>query len=220
MANASNSTGESTAGGSTRKPWLTRLGHWTAELLLVFLGVYAAFWLNSYQQHQQNAKRRDQILASLENYVQLAATESIKDASSQEKRVAEFERALEAGEMPRLRPIKWTTDYSPTDIANFLQAGGLDLLDVKTLTAIRNADSVTRSGLSEALHDQKLSDELIVPNLGKDISFFYDPTTKRLKEPFTGYPATMKSYADFFHMRADAYNEVLSQIRTERQHNH
>ena len=43
-----------------------RLARWAAELILVFVGVYAAFWLNSYQQHQQEAKRRDQILASLE----------------------------------------------------------------------------------------------------------------------------------------------------------
>jgi hypothetical protein len=220
MADAFKNTNGPTTGGPARKPWLMRFAHWTAELLLVFLGVYAAFWLNSYQQHRQDAKRRDQILASLESYVQLAAAESTKNAVAQEKRVAEFERALDAGEMPRLRPITWTTDYSPTDIANFLQAGGLELLDINTLTAIRNADSVTRGGLSEALHDQKLSDELIVPNLGKDVSFFYDPTTKRLKEPFATYPAKLKSYTEFFHMRADAYNDVLGQIRRERQRGH
>src|SRR5207247_9713299 len=43
-----------------------RFGRWVAELVLVFVGVYAAFWLNSYQQHLQDAQRRDQILASLE----------------------------------------------------------------------------------------------------------------------------------------------------------
>jgi hypothetical protein len=49
-----------------RKTLSARLARWTAELVLVFIGVYAAFWLNGYQQHQQEAKRRDQILASLE----------------------------------------------------------------------------------------------------------------------------------------------------------
>jgi len=198
-----------------RKLW-RRLGHWAAELLLVFLGAYAAFWLNNYQQHRQDAQRRDQILASLEDYVQLIAVQSEKSATTQEKIAAEFERALAAGEMPPVRPIVWTTDYSPTDIANYLQAGGLDLLDVKTLTAMRNADSVTRSGLSDALHDQKLSDELIVPNLGKGSSAFYDLTTKKLKEPFTNYPKTLQSYAVFFHQTADAYNKLLEEIRAER----
>src|SRR4026207_1094025 len=49
-----------------RKTLSARLARWAAELVLVFIGVYAAFWLNSYQQHQQEANRRDQILASLE----------------------------------------------------------------------------------------------------------------------------------------------------------
>jgi hypothetical protein len=194
-------------------------GKWVAELLLVFIGAYAAFSLNTYQQHQQDAKRRDQILASLEAYVQLIASQSQRNAEAQEKRGAEFERALAAGEMPAVKPIIWTTDYSPTDIGNFLQAGGLDLLDVKTLTAMRNADSVTRSGLSNALHDEKLSDELIVPNLGKGSSFFYDPATKQLREPFTGYPATLRSYAEFFHKMSQAYGDLLNEIRAERSRN-
>jgi hypothetical protein len=28
---------------------LTRLGRWLAELILVFVGIYAAFWLNNLQ---------------------------------------------------------------------------------------------------------------------------------------------------------------------------
>ncbi len=203
--------------GADRKPLGSRLGHWAAELLLVFLGAYAAFWLNGFQQRQQDTQRRDQILASLEEYVQLIAAQSEKNAVAQEKRAAEFERALAAGEMPAIKPIVWTTDYSPTDIASYVQAGGLNLLDVKTLTTMRNADLVTRSGLSSALHDQKLSDELIVPNLGKGTSAFYDPATKQLKEPFTAYPATLRSYADFFQRMSKAYNELLNQIRAERQ---
>src|SRR5437667_404301 len=42
------------------------LGGWVAELVLVFVGVSAAFWLSNYQQHRQDAERRDQILASIE----------------------------------------------------------------------------------------------------------------------------------------------------------
>src|SRR5207249_1427792 len=49
-----------------RKTFSERLARWTAELVLVFIGVYAAFWLNNYQQHQQDAERRDRILASIE----------------------------------------------------------------------------------------------------------------------------------------------------------
>lgn len=40
---------------------LSSFGRWVAELVLVFVGVYAAFWLNNYQQRQQDVERRDRI---------------------------------------------------------------------------------------------------------------------------------------------------------------
>ena len=46
-----------------------KIGKWTAELLLVFIGAYAAFWLNSYQERHRDAQRRDVLLASLEEDV-------------------------------------------------------------------------------------------------------------------------------------------------------
>ncbi|PYL48078.1 MAG: hypothetical protein DMF40_06215 [Verrucomicrobia bacterium] len=51
---------------TSRMTFWRRLGGWVAELVLVFIGVYAAFWLNNFQQHQQDAERRDRILASIE----------------------------------------------------------------------------------------------------------------------------------------------------------
>jgi hypothetical protein len=205
-----------TGGNDGRRPFLAQLTHWLAELLLVFLGAYAAFWLSGYQQRQQDAQRRDQILGSLEEYVQDKVDESERNAAAQEKHASDFERALAAGEMPAVRPINWITDYSPTDIAAFVQSGGLNLLDVKTLTAMRKADLITRNFLGEALHDQKLSDELIVPNLGKGNEAFYNLETKQLKEPFTQYPATFRKYAEVFRKMAKAYRELLDQIRAER----
>src|SRR6266446_1914424 len=96
------------------------LGGWVAELILVFVGVSAAFWLSNYQQHWQD----------------------------EEREAAEFKRALDAGEMPPLRPFVFTTDYSPGDFATWLQSGGTQLLDLETLMALRNDESVIRWGLS------------------------------------------------------------------------
>src|SRR5947208_15828266 len=80
-------------------------GGWVAELVLVFVGVSAAFWLSNYQQHRQDAERRDQILASLEQEF-LKGIESGKIAEAREGRQAgECRRALDAGEMPPLHPF-------------------------------------------------------------------------------------------------------------------
>jgi hypothetical protein len=50
--------------------------------------------------------------------------------------------------MPPLQPFVFITDYSPTDWATMLQSGGVQLLDVQTLMAVRNDESVIRWGLS------------------------------------------------------------------------
>src|SRR6266481_1467671 len=119
------------------KSFFSRVGRWLAELILVFVGVYAAFWLNNYQQHQQEAKRRDQILASLEQEFRKGIESGKIAGAKEERQAAEFRRALDAGEMPPLHPFVFTTDYSPGDIATLLQSGGVELLDVKTLMALR-----------------------------------------------------------------------------------
>jgi len=199
-----------------RKTLSARLARWAAELVLVFIGVYAAFWLNGYQQHQQEANRRDQILASLERILRQGIESGKINAADEEQQAAEFQRPLEAGEMPPLHPFVFTTDYNPGDFAALLQAGGIELLDVETLTALRNDESVIRWGLSRMAHYQKLSDELIVPNLDQDISFFYDPTTRKLRKRFEMYPEALQARVKFAHDLDRTHTELLQRIQAER----
>jgi len=188
-----------------------------AELVLVFVGVYSAFWLNNYQQHLQEAKRRDQILASIEQTLRDGIESGKINGAQEERQAAEFQLALDAGEMPRLHPFVFTTDYTPIDLATLLQSGGVELLDVETLTALRNDESVIRWGLSRMAHYQKLSDELIVPNLDQDISFFYDPAAKKLRKRFEMYPEALKATVKFAHDLEKTHTELLKRIQAERQ---
>jgi hypothetical protein len=199
----------------------SRFGRWVAELILVFVGVYAAFWLNSYQQRQQDAERRDRILASIEQTLREGIESSkINRVSEQEPAAVEFRRALDAGEMPPLRPFVFITDYSPSDLATMLQAGGVQLLDVQTLRALRNDESVIRWGLARMARYQKLSDELIVPSLDQDIFFFYDPATKKLRKQFEIYPEALEDTVKLANDLERTHAELLKQIQAERQRNH
>jgi len=137
--------------------------------------------------------------------------------AKEEQQAAKFRRALDAREMPPLHPFVFTTDYSPGDIATLLQSGGVELLEVKTLVALRELESVIRWGLSDMAHYQKLSDELIVPNLDQDISFFYDPAAKKLRKRFEIYPQALEATVKFAHDLERTKTELLKQIRAERQ---
>jgi hypothetical protein len=194
-------------------------GGWVAELVLVFVGVSAAFWLSGYQQHRQDAERRDQILASLEQQLSEGIESGKINRAKQERRAAEFQCALDAGEMPPLQPFVFITDYSATDWATLLQSGGVQLLDVQTLMAVRNDESVIRWGLNDMARYQKLSDELIVPNLDQDISFFYDPATKKLRKQFEIYPEALQANVKFANDLERTHTELLKRIQAERQRN-
>jgi hypothetical protein len=196
----------------------SHFGGWVAELVLVFVGVYAAFWLNNYQQHRQDAERRDRILASLEQELREGIESGKINRAKEEREAAGFRRALDAGEMPALHPFVFTTDYSPGDFATMLQAGGIQLLDLETLTALRNDESVIRWGLSRMARYQKLSDELIVPNLDQDISFFYDPATKKLRKRFEMYPEALQATVKFANELERTHTELLKRIQAERKH--
>ena len=198
----------------------SHFGGWVAELVLVFVGVYAAFWLNNFQQHQQDTERHDRILASIERTLRDGIESNKINRVEQEQEAAEFRRALDAGEMPPLHPFVFTTDYSPGDFATMLQAGGIQLLDLETLTALRNDESVIRWGLSRMARYQKLSDELIIPNLDQDISFFYDPATKKLRKRFEIYPEALDARLKFANELERTHTELLKQIQAERQRNH
>jgi hypothetical protein len=200
-----------------KRSLLSRVGRWATELVLVFVGVYAAFWLNNYQQHQQDAERRDLILA----YIEQTLNEGIESskfnrAKEQEPEAAEFQRALEAGEMPPVRPFVFITDYSPSDLATMLQSGGVQLFDVETLKALRSDESVIRWGLARMARYQKLSDELIVPNLNQDISFFYDPATRKLRKQFEIYPDALDATVKFANELEHTHTELLKRIQAER----
>ena len=198
----------------------SRVGGWVAELVLVVVGVYAAFWLSNYQQHRQDDQRRDRILASIEEQLREGIESGKINRTKQEREAAEFQRALDAGEMPPLHPFVFTTDYSPGDWATMLQSGGVQLFDVQTLRALRSDESVIRWGLARMGRYQKLSDELIVPNLGQDTSFFYDPVTKKLRRQFEIYPKALEARVDFAHELERTHSELLKQIQAERQRNH
>ncbi|HVD96402.1 MAG TPA: hypothetical protein VNE84_09750 [Candidatus Limnocylindria bacterium] len=197
----------------------SRVGGWVAELVLVFVGVYAAFWLSNYQQHRQDDQRRDRILASIEEQLREGIESGKINRTKQEREAAEFQRALDAGEMPPLHPFVFTTDYSPGDWATMLQSGGVQLLDVQTLMAVRNDESVIRWGLSRMARYQKLSDELIVPNLDQDISFFYDSATKKLQKRFEIYPEALQARVKFANELERTHTGLLKRIQAERQGN-
>src|SRR5713101_7189829 len=87
---------------------------------------------------------------------------------------------------------------------------------IRTLTVLRQLESTIRGDLSAIAHFEKLSDELIAPNLDHDISFFYDPATKKLRKRFEKYPQALDLVVKLFHDMETTQTDLLKQIQAER----
>ena len=88
----------------------TRVG---AELLTVFVGVYLAFLFNNYQAHRQERERREQLLVWLEETCQTDLDDTKSERAVIQAKADDFNRRVQAGEMPALHAFTWLSSYDP-----------------------------------------------------------------------------------------------------------
>ena len=197
-----------------------RVRQWTGELITVFIGVYAAFALNNYQLHRQERQRRDQILAWAQGEYGGSLQAFADGYSIEQSRADEFERRTKAGEMPPLHRIHFVSDYNPTDFTSMLQSGGgFDLLEIETVRDLRAVEGTLRQIIEINRYGEQLSASLILPNLDRPPSFFYDADTKQLRPNYDWYSEYLEDDARLRHRLQSELVRLQEQLRTERQRN-
>ena len=82
------------------KRWLKRIAEWMVDLVIVFVGVYAAFVLNAYQSRREQSDRREQLLTWLDDYCGESAANLENERTLIDEALTDFNRRLNNGEMP------------------------------------------------------------------------------------------------------------------------
>ncbi len=201
-----------------QRRWTHAITDRLIELIIVFLGVYAAFALNARQIHKQEQQRQGQILSYLEKGAMAGAEKLKQTTANYDRNTNLFLDQLAKDEMPEITAISWASDYNPNESAWLLQAGGLELLDIETVARMKEVDSAARTGIATMAHAQQLSDQLIVPHLGEGRSFFYDPATKQLRREYAQYPEILKEGSRVLHELSEKTNQLVAQLRAEQEH--
>ena len=178
------------------KHWLRRIAEWVVDLVIVFVGVYAAFVLNAYE------SRREQSEQTL-----------IEEA------LTDFNRRLNKGEMPELVYININSSYDSTFSLAFFQAGAGELLEVATLRQVRAVDKDSKLAAEDIKHFQALSASVLVPQLNHDRTFFYDPSSRRLLPQYAWYPTAFQDMVDHCNKIRPEIDELRKQIGRERNRN-
>ena len=109
------------------KRWLKRIAEWMVDLVIVFVGVYAAFVLNAYESRREQSDRREQLLTWLDDYCGESAANLADEQTLIEEALTDFNRRLFKGEMPELAYININSSYDSTFSLSFFQAGAGDL---------------------------------------------------------------------------------------------
>ncbi len=182
---------------------------------MVFVGVYAAFALNSYQAHRQERQRREQLLAWMQSDCEASLASLKEGRAAFAKSSEDFRRRLAAGEMPPILPFTFVNDYDPSDTASVLESGGFELMEVETVRAIKDADGAARILVNYTAHCQQLSDQLILPNLDKDPSVFYDPATHKLRKTYEWYPTFFDNIVKAFDGIIAKMEKAVTQLRAD-----
>ena len=196
--------------------WPRRVAAWLLELSTVFIGVYAAFFLSYRASQRQAWQRREQLLTWVDQYYSGVLDNARSEAPKLRKVPEDFRSRAAAGEMPAVSPSHWRSDYDASDSLSVLQSGGYDLLAVETVRDLRDVEGTLRPLVAAIARTQRLSDTLILPNLGGGPAVFYDPSTRQLRESYAWYVEAFDDEAEFFEELQPKIAKLLEQVRAER----
>jgi hypothetical protein len=165
--------------------FLARLG---LELLVVFIGVYAAFALSEHEDRRDDAVRRVQLQAALVREIEALTMNTRRVAETLPERLAQFDAAVAAGARPPLSPLIEAVRVDTHMWEAALQSSALDLFAVDTVYDLSRFYNELNAGFEQLAQLRALSETVLIPNLGLDSDEFYD-ADHRLRPKYGWYRA-------------------------------
>jgi hypothetical protein len=162
-------------------------GKLALELVVIFVGVYAAFAMSQYQAQRETRHRREELQAAL--------AREIKDITANTRRVSQqlpvelatFDSNVRAGTrpllQPRIEPVRVQTHMWEAT----LQSGGLNLFDVNTVYNLSRFYNELNAGFEQLAQLRALSETLLMPNLERGSSEFYASDGRSLRPKYRWY---------------------------------
>ena len=184
-----------------------------AEMLVVFVGVYAAFELESARSDRADAKRANQILVAMEQ--DLAESQATLDAAvpALSVMIDSFLTEHEAGRMPEIGHLALSMSFRSRTWEAMLQSGGVNLLDVDFLLEMEDYWGAVQMLYNRTNEGRQMSVALIVPRLNEGNETFYDLETKQLKPSYRWYLTMLAEFRDQISSIHKMNGEILGSIR-------
>lgn len=180
------------------------------EILVGFVGVYAAFALTAYHERQAEAERRHQLKRAL--IVEVRELTGVMRLNFDYGTVlAAFDSALKAGKKPIPRPFSQPAAVTPHIWEAIKQGGGLTLIDVPTFALASDFYTDVNALLVTYGQLRELSMNVILPNMDRGPDPFYNSAGKLREDIHQTYYWDMRS-ADLLAHRAALEGDSLLKI--------
>jgi hypothetical protein len=157
----------------------------TLELVVVFVGVYAAFAISEYQAARDAAGRRLQIQDALILEIK-DITRNTRNAATEFGRLVQRFEAAGGSERPIPVPILEAVRLQNHMWESVIGLGGLELMDVATVYRLSDFYNELNGGLAHLDQLRQLSQTFILPDLDRGVTAFYDESGK-LRPRFSWY---------------------------------
>ena len=169
------------------------LGKYFIELIIVFFGVYGAFLLNEYNLESQNQIKREQISEGLIKEITDVVNRTDRVSKILPQIINYYDSLIAVGGMPSLEPRIEPVKVESHMWKASLESGVIDLFEVPLIFKISEFYNELNSGLEQINQLRILSETILIPNLNKPKSEFYNIKTGKLKEKYFWYFAGLKN---------------------------
>lgn len=187
------------------------------EFLVVFLGVWGAFFLTNYQAEVKAEKKAKAIYEFFISECELEQAQIETERSTFDSVVSSFFTAYKNGEMPDILgvPIFFTSSVNTRVWEAVLASGGTDVMDFETIRMIDQYENAKLNMLSLFSKGETYGMNFLVLNMERPKSEFYNLWTKQLRPQYQWYMRFLQGIQKQYQDLASA-NEQLTNFLKEK----
>jgi hypothetical protein len=188
----------------SRRPDSGGIKRYGAELVIVFVGVYAAFWVDNYRDSKNDEERTAQIVQTLHEDLQDFITTSRRHGDHITASLDAWEAARASGDKPSPYVLRMARSESPPISVwqAVSQSSLVELLEPSLLFDLGFFYSELEGVGVKFVRYSAFTDEYVLPGMKRDPAWFYDEADQ-LKPEFAAHMDRLLEYQEDIRVLAE-----------------
>ena len=199
------------------KKLLSSLYKYFFDFLVVFAGVFLAFWLSEYQAEKNSKKKKQEIYNAIyEELISFYESGRIENEKGFVNFFMDADQRSDSLIALKKIPIKTNLygDYWKIPIINsFVQNGLLREIDIEILKKITRFNTVHQNFLENIRDYNEFYDKYVTAEYDKGIEHFYEAGTNKLKPKYLYLEDALEGIAQFAELLVTLSKELSSEIK-------